>query len=86
MCPSSTFDTSPGTTVTCTVNSTVEIGDYTCVTWRLDGGDGLKIAEFTTSINSVPQTTIAPTDGWLDDSAGTNGQTATWCIGTHIIA
>ena len=87
MCPSDTFNTSPGTTVTCTVTSTVEIGEYTCVTWRLDGKDGLNIAEFTTSIDDVAQTTIAPADGWIDDEGdnGNNGQTATWCIGKHRI-
>ena len=84
MCPSSTFNTNSGTTVTCTVTSTAELGNYTCVTWRLDGSDGLNIAEFTTSIDSVTQTTIAPADGWLDD-AEDYGQTATWCIGKHRI-
>ena len=81
MCPSGTFDTSAGTTVTFTVTSTAEIGEYSCITWRLDGSDGLKIAEFTTSIDNVTQTTIAPADGWLDDEGGrgNNGQTATWC-------
>ena len=82
MCPSSTFNTSPRTTVTCTVTSAAEIGDYTCITWRLDGVDSLKISEFTTSIDDATQTTITPDDGWLDQEGGygNNGQTATWCI------
>ena len=83
MCPSNTFNGAKGKTVTCSVstNSTVEIGNYTCVTWRLDGNDELQIAEFTTSIDNVTQTTIAPADGYLDYEGGTgnNGQTATWC-------
>ena len=84
-CPSGTFNLDAGTTVTCTVTSTVEMGDYTCVRWRLDGEDGLKIAEFTTSIDDVTQTTIAPADGWIDSEsgAGNNGPTATWCTSTE---
>ena len=90
MCPSGTFDTDAGTTVTCSVSSTADIGNYICVTWRLDGSDGLNIAEFTTYIDGVEQATISPVDGWLDApndgyaSSGNNGQTATWCTGKRI--
>ena len=91
MCPSGTFNIDPGTTVTCTVSSPADIGNYTCVTWRLDGSDGLNIAEFTTSIDGVEQATISPVDGWLDDPDetysgynGNNGQTATWCAGKTV--
>ena len=91
-CPTGIFDRDIGTTVTCSVTSDVNIGNYTCVTWRLSGDDGLKIAQFTTFIDDVAQTTIIPADGWLDQldwswravgcfgSYGSNGQTATWCI------
>ena len=80
MCPNGTFlNTYPGGTVNCAVNSDADIGKYTCVTWRLDGIDGLEIAEFTTSIDGVEQETIVPADGWIDDTLGNNGQIATWC-------
>ena len=83
MCPSGTFDRDIGTTVTCSVTSDVDIGNYTCVTWRLSWNNGLKIAQFTTFIDDVAQTTIIPLDGWLDEldgsGYGSNGQTATWC-------
>ena len=87
MCLSGTFDETSGTTVTCTVTSTVDIGDYTCVTWRLDGTNGVGIAEFTTSVDGVEQGTVTPTDGWLDNTSGSsshgsNGFTAIWCTGT----
>ena len=85
-CPSGTFNRDPGKTVTCSVTSDVDIGNYTCVTWRLSGDDGLNIAQFTTFIDNVAQTTIIPADGWLDEldgsisAYGSNGQTANWCI------
>ena len=86
MCPSGTFNRI-GKAVTCSVYSDVDIGSYSCVTWRLNGDDGLKIAQFTTSIDNVAQTSITPTDGWLDEldgsstAFGSNGQTANWCKG-----
>ena len=82
MCPSGTFDTDPGTTVTCTVTSTADIGDYTCIAWRFGGTNGLKIAEFTTYIDGVIYGITTPVDGWLDDISGSNGITARWCAGT----
>ena len=85
MCPSDTFAVDPGTTVTCTVTSAADIGDYTCVTWRKDGLDGLKIAEFTISVDGVIEGTVTPADGWLDDNEGSNGLTATWCEGTVLL-